>query len=290
MRMRNLPESRRHAPVNSVISQYDRLNAVSHGKGENAPHGALCSRRRANGIKRSTTIRTPSPPRQTDPSAQCTPTRHIRPGPGRTRRSGPRPSRRPLRRAPRRRLPLRSDCGPVRRLVRRRHRGLGGAGSGAARRGPGRSARGRLGAARESGSGVGVGSGSRGRRRLPPGVGCAGCAGLAPEADRGAGDAAGGRRLRRSADPCPPCPCPCLPALAVDRGRAEPGDRRPTPPARRRAPHRPAARRSATASALPPRRRRRHSCSPRQRRRPRPWRPAGRVRTRGARAATSGGG
>ncbi len=41
MRMRNLPESRRHAPVNSVISQYDRLYAVSHGKGENAPHGAL---------------------------------------------------------------------------------------------------------------------------------------------------------------------------------------------------------------------------------------------------------
>ncbi len=39
--MRNLPESRRHAPVNSVISQYDRLYAVSHGKGENAPHGAL---------------------------------------------------------------------------------------------------------------------------------------------------------------------------------------------------------------------------------------------------------
>ncbi|GAB2732932.1 hypothetical protein GCM10027072_29440 [Streptomyces bullii] len=45
MRMRNLPESsRRHAPVNSVIrdSQYDRLDAVHHGKGEYAPHGALC--------------------------------------------------------------------------------------------------------------------------------------------------------------------------------------------------------------------------------------------------------
>ncbi|GAA0347600.1 hypothetical protein GCM10009540_79930 [Streptomyces turgidiscabies] len=38
--MRNLPESRRHAPVNSVISQFDRLNAVSHGKGEYAPHAA----------------------------------------------------------------------------------------------------------------------------------------------------------------------------------------------------------------------------------------------------------
>src|SRR3954454_9669260 len=48
MRMRNLPESRRHAPVNSVISQYDRLYAVSHGKGENAPHGALLLWRRAN--------------------------------------------------------------------------------------------------------------------------------------------------------------------------------------------------------------------------------------------------
>src|SRR3954462_11280953 len=48
MRMRNLPESRRHAPFNSVISQYDRLYAVSHGKGENAPHGALLLWRRAN--------------------------------------------------------------------------------------------------------------------------------------------------------------------------------------------------------------------------------------------------
>ena len=46
--MRNLPESR-HAPVNSVISQFDRLNAVSHGKGEYAPHGALLCRRRAMG-------------------------------------------------------------------------------------------------------------------------------------------------------------------------------------------------------------------------------------------------
>ncbi|GAA2504765.1 hypothetical protein GCM10010276_55920 [Streptomyces longisporus] len=43
MRKRNLPESRRHAPVNSVISHHDRLYAVSHGKGENAPRGALCN-------------------------------------------------------------------------------------------------------------------------------------------------------------------------------------------------------------------------------------------------------
>ncbi|GAA4308268.1 hypothetical protein GCM10023086_27160 [Streptomyces venetus] len=68
MRMRNLPESRRHAPVNSVIrdSQYDRLNAVHHGKGEYAPHGALCGGAGQDGIKRSATIRSPAPSRQTE--------------------------------------------------------------------------------------------------------------------------------------------------------------------------------------------------------------------------------
>ncbi len=59
--------SSRHAPVNSVIrdSQYDRLYAVHHGKGEYAPHGALCGGAGQDGIKRSATIRTPSPARQT---------------------------------------------------------------------------------------------------------------------------------------------------------------------------------------------------------------------------------
>ncbi|MGF6943612.1 hypothetical protein BX264_3242 [Streptomyces sp. 2333.5] len=57
--MRNLPESR-HAPKLRVFHN-DRLYAVSHGKGENAPRGALLFWRRANGIKRSTTIRTPPP-------------------------------------------------------------------------------------------------------------------------------------------------------------------------------------------------------------------------------------
>ncbi|GFE15174.1 hypothetical protein Sgleb_32210 [Streptomyces glebosus] len=57
--MRNLPESR-HAPKLRVFHK-DRLYAVSHGKGENAPRGALLFWRRANGIKRSTTIRTPPP-------------------------------------------------------------------------------------------------------------------------------------------------------------------------------------------------------------------------------------
>lgn len=67
--MRNLPESRRHAPVNSVIrdSQYDRLNAVHHGKGEYAPHGALCVGAGQDGIKRSATIRSPGRIAQTGP-------------------------------------------------------------------------------------------------------------------------------------------------------------------------------------------------------------------------------
>ncbi len=46
--MRNLPESR-HAPVNSVFSQIDRLDAVQPRLGEYAPHGALLCRRRAMG-------------------------------------------------------------------------------------------------------------------------------------------------------------------------------------------------------------------------------------------------
>lgn len=64
--MRNLPEFR-HAPVNSVYSRFRKSTASmrsSHGKGEYAPRGAPV-RRRANGIKRSTTIRTPHPRRQT---------------------------------------------------------------------------------------------------------------------------------------------------------------------------------------------------------------------------------
>ncbi|GAA2510800.1 hypothetical protein GCM10010393_49580 [Streptomyces gobitricini] len=87
--MRNLPESR-HAPVNSVLSQFDRLDAVSHGKGEYAPHAALsvvAPGKGEHGIKRSTTIRTLPHSAQTGPRQ---PARDVRLTP-----TGAPPSRRP---------------------------------------------------------------------------------------------------------------------------------------------------------------------------------------------------
>lgn len=74
--MRNLPESR-HAPK-LRDSQFDRLNAVSHGKGEYAPRGALLCRRQAM-IKRSTTIRTAPPPWQTAPARSASHRPHTGP-------------------------------------------------------------------------------------------------------------------------------------------------------------------------------------------------------------------
>ena len=108
---------------NSVISQFDRLYAVSHGKGENAPHGALLFRRRANGIKRSTTIRTPHPEGKLESPAGRTLRVHSRRPP-----SGGRPRLR-------RRLPLAQLRAGLRLRRGRRFGGLGGRRRGRRRRG-----------------------------------------------------------------------------------------------------------------------------------------------------------
>lgn len=66
MRKRNLPESRRHAPVNSVFRNTTASMRSATAR-ERTRHTARSALAPGNGIKRSTTIRTHRPRRQTRP-------------------------------------------------------------------------------------------------------------------------------------------------------------------------------------------------------------------------------
>ena len=220
--MRNLPESSARA-LNSVIRIIDRLNAVSHGKGEYAPHGALLCRRRAMGSNDLLPY-APSTP-QGKPPSRIRLTRGLTTAPSAARRPAPsasgagsrsdqlrssgRPSSAPTRTAPRRSAPG-GDGG---------RRGAGG--SDGRRRGARRAA---PRAARAAAAGLGAGwPGALRGRASPP------------------ADGAPGARARPSADsppaPAPPCPCLPSPRPAVptrSRRRRPPPSRRPAPPGPRR--------------------------------------------------------
>ena len=213
---------------NSVISQYDRLYAVSHGKGENAPHGALLCRRRAMG---SNDLPPYAPPprkanRRPAPAAlralaarPCATRLTGRPVPGR-RRPGHRPRRTGGSR--RRRLPAAADW------AARLPGGCVGSAEGGRR------------AARLGVDGAGL-------RRRPRGPPPAGRRGVGPRASAAAG---------RAAPPAGPAP-PAGSRAAARRPRRRLGRRAvrvPSPYApsrRRRRRARPASPRRARTPALP---------------------------------------
>lgn len=236
--MRNLPESRRHAPVNSVIRNTTASMRSATVRGENAPHGALLLWRRAN----DQTIYNHTHP--STPKANRCPRMYPRSLGASRRHTGD-----PAVGAGSRWL----SCGPVSGCADEDGSAGGGDGVG--------DAGGSLGTG-GSGSGVRVGAGSvcvaegagrteppaspppRPTRRLPPR--------RTPTARR---------------TPCRPSPCPACRACRPSPSRRAPRNRprRRTP---RRVPRRPAHRRSATASRCRRRRPRPRSCSPRWRRRP----------------------
>lgn len=231
--MRNLPESLRHAPVNSVF-RYTTASMRSATARESTRHTARSASAPGNGIKRSTTIRTHHPQRQTDPQGR------------RPHHTGD-PAVGAGSRCP--------SCGPGGSWAEDDGSavvgdGVGEAGGGSVGEGCGSTVRGVVGSAL-------VGDGAPGLSGSPLPGSAPGEADARPFAD---GDADGDAD---SSAPFFPLPCPCLPSSAAAPIPAPPDTA--APPSGASPPRGPA---ECEGLALPRRRRRRRSCSRRQRRRP----------------------
>lgn len=246
MRKRNLPESRRHAPVNSVFRNTTASMRSATAR-ERTRHTARSALAPGNGIKRSTTIRTHHPPRQTDPHRRTShPTR-----PGLS--------------------PPQLPCAPE--LFYAGDPAVG-AGSRSASCGAVSSCADDDGSATvgsgeaDVGCSLGVGCGSDVRVGVGDALGGAGTpASPARRTPERTGRPPRTARPRATPTPRPPSSPACRPR-ACRRRRPRPHRPARTPPIPRRAPHHPAAPRNATASRSLPRRPRPRSCSRRQRRRP----------------------
>ena len=254
--MRNLPESLARAH-NSVISQFDRLYAVSHGKGEYAPQRRALQSAPGKWDQTIYHHTHPHPRRQTEPPHE-TAASHPHPcgdrasAPAGLRPPAPAPAPEPARPAP--------DARPGDRRLRRARSAVGGA---ARRR--------RLGAARLRRAALGVGaarSDSVGAGRasaVSPGVG-AGFTG-SDGRRRGAGAPADGAHAdgaRRPASPpfalAPPCafprrfPCTRAPSPLPDATarHRRPAVRRLAAPLPRRVRRAPASRPPSSPTLMQP--------------------------------------
>lgn len=271
--------------------------------GENAPHGALCG---GAGQMGSNDL-----PPYAPSTPEGKPAAHARLSPSSAARGSPdRPAARPSRTPPDPTTPTTLSAPTTPTTPTYAGVPAAGAGSRCSSWVPGGSCADEDGSAtvgsgvgEAGGSSVGVGSGSAVRVGSAGGV-RVGSGPWFPPFGGGApvGCAAGGAEADASlplppsppfplpspparSPPAPFFPLPCPSSAAAAPYPAFPRRPRGRPPVPRRL----VPRRTGTAWRARRTRRRRRSCSRRRRRRPGRWRPYGQVRTRGARAATSGG-